>query len=167
MDVRPTLEEMVMEELEPEAVPLEPTCFAPTARPAPVLLPELEPTSVGEVFAALTAALPAASAEPLEWIEPTCQLAVEVDVEALEVERFAPPAHAPAAAPQAGECRYCRAPSAPQQVFCEHCGMHLERSDASPPDEPEAEAVRCRDCGSPATGERCPACGSRLPELSQ
>ena len=66
-----------MEELEPEAVPLEPTCFAPTARPAPVLLPELEPTSVGEAFAARTAALPAASVEALEWIEPTCQVVVE------------------------------------------------------------------------------------------
>src|SRR6266567_894297 len=106
MGVMPTLAELVLEELEPEVaplmapepdvVPLEPTCFAPAATPAPALLPELEPTSV-----------------------------VEVDVESLDVERFAPPVREPATAHEPGACRYCRAPSAPGHAFCEHCGMHL------------------------------------------
>ena len=168
MDIRPTLQELVLEELEPEPVPLEPTCFAPTARPAPAPLPELEPTCVAEIVAALTAALPAGSVDVREpWIEPTCQVAVEVEVEALDVERFAPPERGPAAAPLEAACRYCGAPSAPGQAFCV-CGMHLEQpSEASAPALPAAEPVRCRACGAPATGERCPACGGRLPEMSQ
>jgi len=168
MDVQPTMEELVLEELEPEPVPLEPTCFAPTAMPARALLPELEPNSVEDLAAALTAALPAGGGEaPESWIERTCQVAGEVDVEALDVERFAPVEHEPAAAPEASACRYCEAPAASGQAFCEHCGMHLERSGASAPALPEALSVRCRRCGTPAAGARCPACGDRLPEMPQ
>lgn len=179
MGVMPTLAELVLEDFEPEveppaapepdAVPLEPTCFAPVAIPAPALLPELEPNSVAEVVAALTAALPTGAADALEpWIEPTCQVAVEVEVESLDVERFAPPAPDPAPARDPGACRYCRAPSAPGQAFCEQCGMHLERLEASPPALPDEEAaVRCRHCGASAAGARCPSCGGRLPELVQ
>ena len=95
MDVRPTLAELVLEEIEPDAIPLEPTCFAPTAAPVTALIPDLEPTSIDAVVAALTAALPVGSAEAFgSWIEPTCQMAVDVDVEALDVERFARPARA-------------------------------------------------------------------------
>ncbi len=177
MGVMPTLAELVLEELEPEVappmapepdvVPLEPTCFAPAATPAPALLPELEPTSVVEVVAALTAALPTGDAGLEPWIEPTCQVAVEVDFESLDVERFARPAREPATAREPGACRYCRAPSAPGQAFCEHCGMHLERLEASPPALREQERVRCRHCGASAAGARCPACGGRLPEFVQ
>jgi hypothetical protein len=136
--------------------------------PAPALLPELESNSVDDLAAALTAALPAGAGEVREsWIEPTCQMAVEVDVESLEVERFAPVADEPAAAREASACRYCEAPAASGQAFCEHCGMHLERSGASAPALPEAVSVRCRRCGTPAAGARCPACGDRLPEMPQ
>ena len=179
MGVMPTLAELVLEGFEPEVeppapaepdvVPLEPTCFAPASIPAPALLPELEPTSVADVVAALTAALPTSAAEALEpWIEPTCQVAVEVEVESLDVERFAPPAPDLAPARDPGACRYCRAPSAPGQAFCEQCGMHLERLEASPPALPDEEAaVRCRHCGASAAGARCPSCGGRLPEFVQ
>ncbi len=168
MDLQTTLKELVLEELEPEPVPLEPTCFAPTAMPPPALLPELESNSVDDLAAALATALPTGAGEAREpWIEPTCQMAVEVEVESLDVERFAPVANEPAAARGACACRYCGAPAGSEQAFCEQCGMHRERSGASAPALPEAVSVRCRSCGSLGSGARCRACGDRLAEMPQ
>ncbi len=134
---------------------LEPTGHAPAAAPAGalVLMPELEPTGV--------AAVPLVAGPREAWIEATLQEAVSVAVEPLEVERTAGDGErSPREA--LASCRYCGELVPDGEAFCLRCAMHIEpRASAQ---EAAPDLVRCRGCGAAGSGERCPACGERLPE---
>lgn len=86
----------------------------------------------------------ALAVEPLGGLEPTL-LAVRSDEESKPVPAV---------------CRYCRAPAAPSEVFCAHCGMRLPGARAV--DRAPAEPMRCRSCGTPGSGDVCGECGARL-----
>ncbi len=136
---------------------------APPAAPVVASpLPGLEPTGLGG-----GAPAPAAEARA-PWVESTASApAPDGAVEPIEIDRTGHEAPVPARPPlAAAACRYCRAPAAPGQVFCDACGMRLpsHRSDplAAPP-----EAVRCRGCGTVVTGRACPGCGARVPDAGE
>ncbi len=127
-----------------------------TAPPPPIeRIADLEPTAFRS-----SAPLPEASPDWLERTSISSSPGAEVH-EALEVERTsAPPRERRAPAPPS--CRYCRAPAAPGDAFCETCGMSLERFRPRAP-EPGAEPPRCPSCGAVVTAAACPLCGARLP----
>ena len=139
---------------------LEPTAHAGGAYPAAAVepVPDLEPSGA--------AAAPEALRGPPEaWLEATGAPAVEVAVEALEVERIAGArAREPARAGGLRRCRYCGELVPEGEAFCLRCAMHVEGRAAAAAQDGPAAVVRCRACGTPAAGVRCPACGARLPE---
>lgn len=132
---------------------LEPTGHASAPAPAPGLMPELAPTGVPAVLDV---------GGPREaWVEATLQEAVSVAVVPLEVERTAGDgARSPREA--LASCRYCGELVPGGEAFCLRCAMHVEARTSVL--EAAPDLVRCRACGLPSGGARCPACGERLPE---
>ncbi len=59
-------------------------------------------------------------------------------------------------------CRYCRTPAMPGEVLCSLCGMRLPVFQATAGDVAEGPPARCPSCGTPAAGEICAGCGSRI-----
>jgi hypothetical protein len=156
---RPLRAPDVLDDLLPPGPPLEgleATGHAPVrAAPAAVSsLAELEPTGAP--------AVPAVLGPPEPWVEATCQPDVAVTVELLEVERTsADGERSPDEAFRT--CRYCGELVPDGEAFCLRCAMHAVAS-GPPREAAAAPVVRCRGCGSVGSGERCRACGERLPE---
>ena len=142
--------------------------FEPTLLPTEVLglpmevAPGLEPTSADPV--------PDVPGDPLLGWEMT-HVGSAHDVGAgglqdLDTGRVAPQGP-PAVAPSVATCRYCRNVQT-SGLFCDRCGMRLPW--ARPPSAAvtaapvETERRVCKRCGerSPASMERCGACGSLL-----
>ena len=140
----------------------------PTQLPTEILglpietAPGLEPTAAGPV--------PDVPGEPLLGWEVT-QVGGGQDVGAgglqdLDAGRVAPDGPR-AVAPTVATCRYCRNVQT-SGLFCDRCGMRLpwarpsSTAVAAAPEETELRA--CRRCGerSPASMERCGACGGLL-----
>lgn len=111
------------------------------------------------------AAAPAALRGPPEaWLEATGAPAVEIAVEPLDVERTGGDgAREPASPGGLRRCRYCGELVPEGEAFCLRCAMHVEGRAAAPPEDGPLVEMRCRSCGTPAAGARCPACGARLP----
>jgi hypothetical protein len=144
---------------------LEPTLLPTEVLGLPIELPPgLEPTS--------TAPVPEVPGEPLLGWEIT-QVGAGPDVGAgglpdMDTGRAAPEGP-PAVAPSVVTCRYCRNVQT-SGLFCDRCGMRLPwaaRAVATPASGAAADAEErrtCKRCGerSPASMERCGACGALL-----
>ena len=145
---------------------LEPTLLPTEVLGLPLELPPgLEPTSTDPV--------PEVPGEPLLGWEVT-HLAAGPDIGAgglpdLDTGRAAPEGPA-AVAPSIVTCRYCRNVQS-SGLFCDRCGMRLPwapRAAAAAPASGGAvnpeERLVCKQCGerSPASMERCGACGALL-----
>jgi hypothetical protein len=116
-------------------------------------LPDLEPTAQQDGGAALPT-------EPVDGFSPTAAEPVRVDAEPLEVERIGDDAERDRPSePGPVACRYCRTPGVPGEHLCAVCGMRLPL--VRPPPATAGAPERCRDCGMPMAGSRCPACGAR------
>lgn len=147
-------------------VPLE--GLEPTQLPTEVLglpietAPGLEPTA--------TSPVPEIPGEPLlGWELTHATSAPEVragGLPDLDTGRVAPEGP-PAVAPSVVTCRYCRNVQA-SGLFCDRCGMRLPwlaPAAAAEPASADATDHRvCKRCGerSPASMERCGACGALL-----
>ncbi|GEJ58447.1 hypothetical protein [Anaeromyxobacter diazotrophicus] len=132
---------------------LDPTGYASAPAPSGAAMPELEPTGVS--------AVPAVAGPREAWVEATAQEAVAVAVEPLEVERTSGDGER---SPREAvvRCRYCGELVPEGEAFCLRCAMHIGSRASAP--EAFVEQVRCRACGAAGSGERCHACGERLPE---
>lgn len=140
----------------------------PTQLPTEVLglpietAPGLEPTA--------TSPVPEIPGEPLLGWEVTHSApAPEVGAGGLpdlDTGRAAPEGP-PSVAPSVVTCRYCRNVQG-SGLFCDRCGMRLpwatSAAAAGAPRADETELLVCKRCGerSPATMERCGACGALL-----
>lgn len=131
---------------------LEATLHPPVPEPRDALA-ELEPT------AAAPAADPGAAA--IDGLEATGHGPVgEVAPEPLELE----PTHAERVPDDGARgpmtCRYCRTPATGWETLCLRCGMRLPVLRLQRRAGPVSPST-CGDCGSPAPGPLCPACGAR------
>jgi hypothetical protein len=149
---------------------MEPTLLPTEVLGLPIEIPPgLEPTS--------TAPVPEIPGEPLLGWELT-NVGAGPDIGAgglpdMDTGRAAPEGP-PVAAPSVVTCRYCRNVQA-SGLFCDRCGMRLPwavpAAAAMPASAAAANAEErrtCKRCGerSPATMERCGACGALLPTES-
>lgn len=101
--------------------------------------------------------------EPLEGMEATSIDPVKIVADAMEGLETTSLEGIQGDVPSTGSvvaiCRYCRTPAFPGEAFCGHCGMRLPA--IAGPQATALEARVCRDCGTPLSGEACPACGVR------
>ena len=148
---------------------LEPTLLPTEVLGLPIELPPgLEPTSTDPV--------PEIPGEPLLGWEVT-HLSAAPDIGAgglpdLDTGRAAPEGP-PSVAPSVVTCRYCRNVQT-SGLFCDRCGMRLPwavpaaAAQASGAAAGAEERRTCKRCGerSPASMERCGACGALLPTES-
>jgi ribosomal protein L40E len=138
-----------------------------TQLPSDVLGLAIEPTPGLEPTA--TDAVPEIPGEPLLGWEVT-HAAGGPDVGAggladMDTGRAAPEGP-PAVAPTVVTCRYCRNAQS-SGVFCDRCGMRLpwaRPAAVAAPAQDSTERQVCKRCGerSPASMERCGACGALL-----
>jgi len=147
---------------------MEPTLLPTEVLGLPIEIPPgLEPTS--------TAPVPEVPGEPLLGWELT-NVGAGPDIGAgglpdMDTGRAAPEGP-PVAPPSVVTCRYCRNVQA-SGLFCDRCGMRLPwavpAAAATPASSAAAEErLTCKRCGerSPATMDRCGACGALLPTES-